>query len=97
LEAAQNAAQVARIEVEIARNVGCGRAIAVPDLVKHARLSQRERAVEPGGLQHAELLCVEAVEAAHRSNVLHIIQGGSGHAGSLGQIVDGVKYILPTS
>ena len=74
MEAAQDAAEIAGIEAEIAADVGRGRAVALPDLIEHARLGQRERAVEPAVLQHAEVLGVEAVEAPHRGDALRIVR-----------------------
>src|SRR5262245_5580970 len=59
----QDTAEVPRIEAEIVGDVGRRRAVAMVDLVQHARLCQRKRAVEPAGLQHAEILRVKAVEA----------------------------------
>src|SRR5207249_7214873 len=65
LEAAQDPAEIAGIEPELARDFGRGRARARFELVKNARLGERERAVEPGRLQHADALGIETVEAAH--------------------------------
>ena len=93
VEPAQDAAEVAGIEAEIATDLGRGGAAALPDLVQHARLGQRERAVEPAVLQHAEILRVEAVEAAHRGDALRLVSGRNCHAGSIGQLLDGVKYL----
>ena len=45
-------------------------------------------------LQHAELLSVEAVEAAYRGDALPIVRGRSFHAYSMSQLLDGVKYVL---
>src|SRR5215472_1307029 len=59
----QDAAQVTDIKAEIAGDVGRSRAVAMLDLVQHARLRQRKHAVEPAGLQHAEILRVKAVKA----------------------------------
>ena len=70
VEAPQDAAEIAGVEIEVARDVGRGGAAALPDLVEHARLGERERAVEPAVLQHAEVLGIEAVEAPHRGDAL---------------------------
>ena len=45
-EAAEDAAQIAGVEAEVAAEVGGGRRVAVGELVEHAHLGQRERAVE---------------------------------------------------
>ena len=92
VKAAQDAAEIAGVEAEIAADVGRGGAVALLDLVEHARFGQRERAVEPAVLQHAEMLGVEAVEAAHRGDALRIVRSRSCHDGRLGQLLDGVKY-----
>src|SRR5215471_13254170 len=70
LKAAQDPAQVASIEPELARDLGRGRARARLELVKHPRLGQRERAVEPSRMQHPDALGVETVEAAHGGDAL---------------------------
>ena len=64
--------------------------VALLDLIEHARFGQRERAVEPALLQHAEILGVEAVEATHRGDALRI-GGARLPCGSIGQLVDRVK------
>jgi hypothetical protein len=64
-EAAQHAAEIARIQPEIAHQIAGGHAIAIGQFVKHAGFGQREGRIEPAVFQHADLLGVEAVEAAH--------------------------------
>ncbi len=44
--------------------------IALRQFVQHARFGERERRVETAFAQHAELLGVEAVEAAHRGDAI---------------------------
>ncbi len=94
VEAAQDAAQIAGIKTELAADVARGRTRALPDFVEHPRLGERERAVEPGFLQQADVLGVEAVEAAHRGDAIWhaafplILAGRGGHAHRLGQLVD---------
>src|SRR5262245_55443580 len=73
LEAAQDAAEVAGVELELARNIArrtlC-RAGARLDLIEHARLGERKRAVAPARLQHADACGVEAIELAHCGDAL---------------------------
>src|ERR1700719_2182602 len=64
LKPVQDATEVTGIEAEIADDAARRRSLALLDLIQHARLSQRERTAEPTVLQHAELLSVEAGEAA---------------------------------
>src|SRR5579883_356813 len=68
LEFAQEAAQIGGIETERAADVGCGRGGPLPDLVQHARFTQRVGAVEKIPAQHADLPRVEAVETANRGD-----------------------------
>ena len=44
-EAAQDAAEVAGIEAELAADLARGRLVALGELVEHARLGERERAL----------------------------------------------------
>jgi hypothetical protein len=89
VKAPQHAAEIAGVEAEVAHDVGRGRAFALPDLVEHARLGERERAFEPVLAQHAEVLRVEPIETAHRGEALRPLQrGGTGHGGIVGQILD---------
>jgi hypothetical protein len=76
LEALQQAAQVARVQVELGGQLGCGAFAALADLVHQARLGQRIGAAEQPGAQRADAPCVESVEAAHRVDVhrLNIFQ-----------------------
>src|SRR5438105_13626718 len=66
LEAAQDAAQVARIESQVAAQVRGRRFLAVRQVVQDAHLRQRERTVVRAAAQHADLPGVEPVEAARR-------------------------------
>lgn len=75
-EALQDAAQVAGVEAKAGRQVACGDAGVVRELVEDARLRER-----PGGgvqsfLQHADTARVEAVEAANGGDVGAV---GMGH------------------
>src|SRR5580704_10711825 len=70
LKIAQDAAQIAGIEVERAADIACGERATAGDLVEHARLAERVGAVEKGFAQHADLPRVEAVEAADRGDAL---------------------------
>jgi hypothetical protein len=82
LEAAQDAAQVAGIEAEILGEFGRGRPVAMDDLVEHPRFGERERALQPAFLQHADALGVEAVEAPHAGDAL--ARRGLGHGAAPG-------------
>jgi len=77
LEAAQDAAQVARVQAELAAELRRGGLLAVRKLVEHPHLAQRERALEIALVQQADLLGVEAVEAPHRRDAR--IEAGLGH------------------
>ena len=85
-EAAQDAAQIAGVEPEIAAEVGGGRRLAVGQLVEHAQLGQRERAVEVAVAERADLAGVEAVEGADG------VDRGCGHdVDIVNELVDGVN------
>ncbi len=92
-ELAEHPAQIAGIEVERAADIACGRRAAARDLVKHARLAERERAVEKSFAQDADLPRVEAVEAAHRCDACFgdAMLAIPGHAGRFNHILDLVK------
>ena len=66
LQGAQQAAQVAGVEVEVARQLGGGGPAAVGELPEQARLGQREAGVGELLVQDADAPRVEAVEAADR-------------------------------
>ena len=61
----QDPAEIARVEPEVAAELGGGRAVAVRQLVEHARLGEGERAAGQTFVQEADLPRVEAVEAPH--------------------------------
>jgi hypothetical protein len=65
-EAAQDAAEIAGVEAELAADLARGRLVAMGDFIKDARLRQRERARRKALLQHADALRIEAVEPPHR-------------------------------
>ena len=92
LEAAQQAAQVAGIEAEVARQLGRGGVLAVRELPQQARFGQRERGRQQAFLQHADAPRVEAVEAADRVD-RGFRGGGVGHGS--GEV--GSKPILAQS
>ena len=77
-ELREDPAQIARIEGEIAYEIAGQRPLAVRDLVEHARFGQRVLAVEQAVAQHSDLLRVEAVELADRTDV-PIGVAGVGH------------------
>src|SRR4029078_3390462 len=89
LEGAQQSAEVARIEVERARNVTRGQAVALADLVEHARLGEREWAAEVAFAQHADLARVEAVKASRGGDTGIEFGGGRRH----GSAIEGKKSI----
>src|SRR5438105_6794791 len=94
LEAAQHAAQVARVEPQVAAQLGGRRLLAMRQLVQHAHLGQRERAVVRAAAQQADLPRVESVEAARR---LHpSLQLARPHGGNVRSILDSVKYFTPS-
>src|SRR5712671_2805946 len=94
LKPAQDAAEVPGIEAEIPHDVARRRALALLDLIQHARFSQGERSIEPTMLQHTELLSVETVEAAHRGDAPRVVRNHSFHTNCIGKLLDGVKYML---
>ena len=69
-EIAQDAAQIAGVEIERAADVVCGRGLVVGELVEHPHLAERIGAVEIGFAQDADLARVEAIEAAYRGDAL---------------------------
>src|SRR5690606_7632916 len=96
-EAAQDAAEIAGIEAEVAAQLGCGRPLALRQLVHHPRLGERERALRQPLLQDADLPGVETVEAPYGS---HRAIESFGHERSpsvivvrINQIFDFVKFL----
>ena len=68
LEAREQAAQVAGVEVERRAQVGDRGHVALAQLVQHARLRQRVGGAEQPVPEHAEPLGVEAVERPDRGD-----------------------------
>jgi hypothetical protein len=66
LQAAQQAAQVAGVEVEVAGEFGGGGPVAVRELPEEARFGEAEPGLGEAFLEHADTARVEAVEAADR-------------------------------
>ena len=64
LEALQDAAEIAGIELQFAAELGGGEAGALGQFVEHARLGEREAALQQAFLQGADGARVEAVEPA---------------------------------
>src|SRR4051812_22032858 len=94
MKAAQNPAEIAGVEAKSAADLGRGRRAALVQFIEHPCFGQRKWALQPAVLQHTEMLGVEAVETAHRGDALRFLSDQSGHAGSLGQLLDGVKYLF---
>ena len=67
---AQDPAEIAGVEPELARDVARGQLLAAGQFVEHARLGEREPALPPAVAQHADVLRVEPVEAPHRGDAL---------------------------
>src|SRR5262245_2421880 len=68
LEALEDAAQIARVEAELAAQPRCRGPVLVRQLIEHAHLAQREGALEVALFEQADLPRVEAVEAPHGSD-----------------------------
>ena len=66
MELAKDPAYVARVHRQVPHQVGGGGFLAMRQFVQHARLAERELALEEAFVEHADLLGVEAVEPAHR-------------------------------
>src|SRR5260370_6148388 len=79
LEAAQNAAEIAGVEAQLAHQAGGGAGLALGQLVDHARLGEREGAVEIAAGQQADLAGVKAVEPADGSSALGEAGGWHGY------------------
>ena len=75
LEAAQQAAQIAGIEIECTRELGRGRGLAMRKLPQQPRFGQREARMQQSFVQHADAARVEAVEGTHP---LDAVGGGRG-------------------
>ena len=70
LEAAQDAAQIARIEPELSPERARGDGVLMRELVEDAPLGQGERAGQIALVQEADLPRVEAIEPPHRGDPL---------------------------
>src|SRR5207253_1498711 len=81
LEAAQDAAQVARIQSQLLPQGGRVRGRAVAEFVQDAGFGERERTAQQRLLEEADLPGVEPIEAAHGGNALR--GSGLGHLPSL--------------
>ena len=77
LEAAKDAAQVARIQAQFPAELGRGGRGVMGELIEHAGFGEGEGAPQQVLVQQADLLRVEAVEAPHGGYALG--QGGRGH------------------
>src|SRR5262249_10183140 len=78
VETADHTAQVPGVETELSTDVGGRRLFGMRDLVEHPRFGERELTAEPALLQDADLLRVEAIEAADGLDA-----GGGVHCGPL--------------
>src|SRR4051812_26714782 len=78
LEALQQAAEVACVEIQVGGQLARAAFAALADLADQARLGQRIRAAEQPRAQGADTACVESVETAHRIDV---------HRGTLFQLL----------
>src|SRR5690606_28844925 len=100
LEAAQDAAEIAGIEAELAADIGRSGFLPLRELVQHACLGKGERTLQMLFFQHADLARVEAVEGAERADAAgEFLVRGSGHGAtvklydSVNEIIDRVKYL----
>src|SRR5215467_5067421 len=94
VEPAQDAAAVTGVETEVASDVARRHAVALLDLIEHPGLGQRKCTVEPARPQHAEILSIKTIKAAHRGNALRLLDAGDCHADSIGQLLARVKYLV---
>jgi len=78
LETAQQAAQVAGVEIEFAREFGGGKPIAVGQLPQQPRFGERELRRQQAFVQRADVARVETIEAADRFDA----GGGRGRHGA---------------
>ncbi len=69
-EFAKDAAEVARVEVQLAGQLGSGGVCAVRQLVEHSHFGERVGALEIAVLQHADAAGIQAIEAANGVNTL---------------------------
>ena len=84
LQRAQQAAEIPGVEVEIARELDGGRAVAVGELPEEARFGQREAGVGELLVEDADAARIEAVEAAKGGGA----RGADGfHAAMMRQMV----------
>jgi hypothetical protein len=77
LEAAQDAREIARVQLQVTHQLARGERRPVRQLVQHPHFRQRELGIEVA-LEHAYALCVEAVEGAHGLHVRLADRGGHG-------------------
>ncbi len=70
VEALHDAAEIAGVEAELVADLLCGKVVPLRELVEHAGLAERERALSQVLVEHAKLAGVEAVEGANRCDVV---------------------------
>src|SRR5581483_11130450 len=63
-------AQVSRVDPQLVRQLACGDAVMICQLVQHPRLRQRVRTAYQFLVQHPDLLRVEAIERPDRLDAL---------------------------
>ena len=68
LQPLQGAAEIARIEAEIAGKIGRRQAVAMGQLIEQARLGERETALQQVLIEHTDAARIEPVEAADGIN-----------------------------
>ena len=79
-EAAQDAAQITQVQVELAGQLAGGGVLAVGQLVQHAHLGQREGTVQVVAPQDADAPGIQTIEAAHGIHgTLEVVSGVGGH------------------
>jgi hypothetical protein len=66
LEAAQQPAEIAGIQPEIARDIGRGARSIVDEFVKDTHFRERKIALVEAFVKRAAMACIETVEAAYR-------------------------------
>ena len=93
-EAAQDAAQIPVVEIEVGGELARGHVLAMRQLVEHARLGEREARVHQALLQQAELARVEAREAPHRGDALFELGMCSWATCRVEQAGDSVKQLF---
>ena len=77
LEALQNSAEVAGIQLQFAAELGGGEVAALGEFIEHARLGQGEAAVQQALLQRADDARVGAAEPADRGDALRECTGSA--------------------